>query len=166
MKKNRSENHLLVLTGAVLSAASLVGFVLCLVFQWPSQFVLGDAVHTRVTLADVVTGTVLSPPLVPWVVLVASTLLARSGRWWGTVATVLLSLLGVVFTIGGWGEAFGPANPYVPGSVLLGGGIAWMVLGVSLFAFGVRELIARRRGRGRGSDADAANIDTTLASPL
>ena len=74
--------------------------MLCFVFQWPSAFVLGKAASSRVSLGDVVTGTVLSPPLVPWVILTVSALLARSSRGWGTVATVLLSLLGVVFTIG------------------------------------------------------------------
>jgi hypothetical protein len=148
----------LVSTAAALSIVSLVGFVLCLVFQWPSAFVLGKAASSRVTLGDVVTGTVLSPPLAPWVILTVSALLARSSRWWGTVATILLSLLGVVFTIGGWGEAFGPPNPYVPRSVLLVGGVVWMLLGLSLATFGVRELIARVRDRElhRGSSSGSA----------
>lgn len=135
----------LVSTATLLSIVSLIGFVLCLIFQWPSLFVLGQATDSKVTLADLVTGTVLSPPLAPWVILIVSTLLAASTRWWGTVAVVVLSALGVVFTIGGWGEAFGPANPSVPRAVLLVGGIVWMLLGLSLATFGVRELLTRMR---------------------
>ena len=135
----------LVSTATLLSIVSLVGFALCLIFQWPSQFVLGQSADSKVTLADLVTGTVLSPPLAPWVILIVSTVLATSTRWWGTVGVVVLSALGVVFTIGGWGEAFGPPNPSVPRAVLLVGGIIWMLLGLSLATFGVRELLARRR---------------------
>lgn len=145
MLRARSTQQALVLVGAVLSIVSLLGFVLCLLFQWPSQFVLGGTADSRVTLADLVSGTVLSPPLVPWVILVVATSLATSRRWWGTAATIVLSLLGVVFTIGGWGEAFGPANPSVPRMVLVVGGIVWMLLGLSLAAFGARELLTRLR---------------------
>lgn len=138
----------LVLVATLLSIVSLVGFALCLIFQWPSRFVIGQAVQSKVTLGSLVTGTVLSPPLAPWVILIVSALLATSERWWGTVAIVVLSVLGVVFTIGGWGEAFGPPNPAVPRAVLLVGGIVWMVLGLSLATFGVRALLARRRSAG------------------
>lgn len=145
MLRARSTHQALVFVGAVLSIVSIAGFGLCLVFQWPSQFVLGQTADSKVTLSDLVSGTVLSPPLAPWAILVVSTLLATSRRWWGTVAIVILSLLGVVFTIGGWGEAFGPANPNVPRSVLLVGGIVWMLLGLSLATFGARELLTRLR---------------------
>jgi hypothetical protein len=135
----------LIATATVLSIVSLIGFALCLIFQWPSLFVLGHTADSKVTLADLVTGTVLSPPLAPWAILILSTALATSTRWWGTVGVVVLSALGVIFTIGGCGEAFGPANPSVPRAVLLVGGIVWMLLGLSLATFGVRELLARRR---------------------
>jgi hypothetical protein len=149
----------LVSTATLLSVVSLVGFALCLIFQWPSSFVLGQAADSRVTLADLVSGTVLSPPLAPWVILIVSTMLATSTRWWGTIAVVVLSALGVVFTIGGWGEAFGPANPAVPRSVLLVGGIVWMLLGLSLATFGIRALLARlRRGRPGPSNPDASGV--------
>lgn len=147
MLGTRGARRALVSTATLLSIVSLVGFALCLIFQWPSLFVLGKAADSRVTLADLVTGTVLSPPLAPWLILIVSALLATSARWWGTVAVVLLSALGVVFTIGGWGEAFGPANPSVPRAVLLVGGIVWMLLGASLAILGVRELSARLRQR-------------------
>ena len=147
-RRPRAASRPLVAAGAALAIGSLVGFGLCLLFQWPSQFVLGGVADARVTLADLVSGTVLSPPLAPWAVLVVSTWLAGSPRWWGVVATVILCLLGVVFAIGGWGEAFGPPNPAVPRAVLLAGGVAWMLLGLSLPLFGVRALLERRR-RGR-----------------
>ena len=147
MLKTSNAKQRLISTAVMLSIVSLVGFVLCLIFQWPSQFVLGEVADSRVTLSDIVPGTVLSIPLAPWAVLIVVTLLATSQRWWGTVAVAVLCLLGVVFVIGGWGEAFGPANPYVPRTVLLVGGILWMLLGLSLLIFGVLELVNRLRRR-------------------
>lgn len=147
MLRVNTANQRLTSTAVIISLVSLVGFVLCLIFQWPSQFVLGEVADSTVTLSDLVSGTALSTPLAPWVVLIACALLATSRRWWGTVAVVLLCLLGVVFVIGGWGEAFGPTNPYVPHMVLLVGGILWMLLGLSLLTFGVLEIINRLRSR-------------------
>lgn len=145
MLKTHTANQRLIATSVLLSIVSLVGFVLCFIFQWPSQFILGEVADSRVTLSDIVPGTVLSIPLAPWAVLIMVTLLATSQRWWGTVAVVVLCVLGGVFVIGGWGEAFGPANPYVPRTVLLVGGLLWMLLGLSLLVFGVMELVNRLR---------------------
>jgi hypothetical protein len=149
MRRTFGAKGALVSTATLLSIVSLIGFALCLIFQWPSLFVLGHAADSKVTFADLVTGTVLSPPLAPWAILIVSTMLAASTRWWGTIAVIVLSALGVMFTIGGWGEAFGPANLSVPRSVLLVGGLVWMLLGLSLATLGVRELLARLRAGGR-----------------
>src|SRR4028119_2510524 len=43
-----------------------------------------------------------------------ATLLACSRRWWGTLAVVVLCLLGALFVFGGLGEAFAPRTPFVP----------------------------------------------------
>ncbi len=147
MLKTNNVNQRLISTAVMLSIVSLVGFVLCWIFQWPSTFVLGEVADARVTLSDIVEGTPLSIPLVPWAVLIVTTLLATSQRWWGTVAVGVLCLLGVVFLIGGWGEAFGPPNPYVPHTVLVVGGIFWMLLGLSLLIFGTLALVNRVRSR-------------------
>ncbi len=147
MLKTNNTKQRLISTAVMLSIVSLFGFVLCLIFQWPSQFVLGEVADSRVTLSDIVAGTPLSIPLAPWAALIMVTFLATSQRWWGTIAVVVLCLLGVLFVIGGWGEAFGPPNPYVPRPVLLVGGILWMLLGLSLLIFGVLELVNRLRSR-------------------
>lgn len=153
MLTTRSATRPLVVTAAILAIVSLIGFVLCLIFQWPSEFVLGQVVDSRVTMSDVMTGTALSPPPVPWIILVVAALIARSGRWWVTAAIVVLSLLGVIFTIGGWGEAFGPGNPHVPHPVLFLGGIVWILLGMSLPIIGIPELLARLRHRNSSTRA-------------
>jgi hypothetical protein len=60
-------------------------------------------------------------------------------------AIVVSRLLGLVFAIGGWGDAFGPANPDPPRSGLFLAGIVWILSGMSLPSIGIRELLARLR---------------------
>ena len=92
----------------LIGVLSVVGFVPAYVFQWPSEFVIGEVTEHNATLADIVTGTVTSLPFAPWVALILFALLARSRRWWGTLAVIVLCLLGVLFVIGGLGEVFTP----------------------------------------------------------
>ena len=131
---------------AALIVLSLVGFVLALVFQWPSDFVLGEKADSKVTLADFVPGTVTSIPAVPFAVLVVATLLVRSRRWWGTVANVVLALLGGVFIVGGLGEITSESAD-VPRAVLVVAGAVYVLLGAALIVTGVLDLVGRWRNR-------------------
>lgn len=130
---------------AVISL-SAIGFVLALIFQWPSDFVLGGEPDSEVTLEDVISGTVTSIPLAPFVVLVVSTLLVRTRRWWGTVATVVLTLLGGLFVVGGLGEITSE-NANVPKAVLVIAGVLYVLLGLTLLISGALALLAQWRGR-------------------
>lgn len=127
---------------------SVIGFILALIFQWPSDFVLGDAPDSKVTLRDAINGTVTSIPLVPFLVLVTCTFLVRSARWWGTAATVVLTLLGALFVVGGLGEVTSE-NGNVPRAVLVGAGVVYALLGLTLLGCGVLSLVAQRRAAGR-----------------
>jgi hypothetical protein len=131
----------------LINALSVVGLVLAYVFQWPSEFVIGEVTEHNVTLADIVTGTVTSLPLAPWVALIVFALLARSRRWWGTLGVIVLCLLGLVFMIGGYGEVSTPPTPYVPRAVLVTAGVVGGVLGLSLLVAGILDLTDRVRIR-------------------
>ena len=72
-------------------------------------------------------------------------LLARSRRWWGTIAVVLLCLLGALFIFGGLGEAFAPSTPYVLRAVLITAGVVYAGLGLALVVSGITDLIDRVR---------------------
>ena len=133
----------------LISAVSLVGLVLALIFQWPSAFVIGGQDDPNVGADDIVEGTVTSIPLFPWIALIAFAVLARSRRWWGTIAVVALSLLGTIFIIGGYGEYSASPTPYVPGVVLVVAGVIYILLGASLLLTSVVELIDRGRAWGR-----------------
>lgn len=132
--------------GLLIISLSLIGFVLALIFQWPSDFVLGDEPDARVTLGDLVQGTVTSFPLAPFVVLVVATLLVRSRRWWGTLAPVVLTLFGGVFAVGGLGE-IASDNANVTKAVLVGAGATYVLLGLTLFVSGIVDLVGRLRSR-------------------
>lgn len=133
-----------VAVGTATFVISLLGLVLALVFEWPTQFDGSGA--ATVTMDELVTkGTATSIPFAPWIALGVFTTLARSRRWWGTVAVVLLCLLGPLFVIGGMGEAFAPANPYVSRAVLVASGVVATGLGLTLLASGVADLVDRRR---------------------
>jgi len=134
-----------------LFVASLVGLVLALVFQWPAQLGGGSG-NPNITAGELVAnGTVTSLPLFPWIALTAFALLARSRRWWGTLAVVVLCLLGALFVFGGLGEAFAPSTPYVPRAVLVAAEVVYGGLGLALVVSGVADLIDRARARRRPS---------------
>jgi hypothetical protein len=128
----------------VLVAVSVVGCVLALVFQWPSDFVLGEQADAKVTAADVVSGTVTSIPLPPFLVLVVCAVLARSRGRRGAVATALLAPLGLLFAVGGLGELTSK-NPNVPRGVLVGAGLVYALLGIALSATAALAVVAERR---------------------
>ncbi len=99
----------------------------------------------------VANGTVTSLPLFPWIALTVFALLARSRRWWGTIAVVVLCLLGALFIFGGLGEAFAPFTPYVPRAVLVAAGVVYGGLGLALVLSGLADLFDRVRARRRPS---------------
>jgi hypothetical protein len=141
---------------ALTFIVSLVGAVLAIVFQWPTQF---DGSGTANVTAEefIAGGTATSIPLVPWAALGVFALLARSRRWWGTLAVMGLCLLGPLFVIGGMGEAFAPATLHVPRAVLVISGAVYVLLGMTLFLSGVFDLIGRWRSR-RSAEGRAGYI--------
>lgn len=127
--------------------ASVVGLVLALIFQWPAQLGGGSGNPNIMAGELVANGTVTSLPLGPWIALTVFALLARSRRWWGSIAVVVLCLLGALFIFGGLGEAFAPTTPYVPRVVLVAAGVVYGGLGLALLLSSIAELIDRVRAR-------------------
>jgi hypothetical protein len=131
--------------------ASVVGLVLALIFQWPAQLGGGSG-RPNITAGELVAnGTVTSLPLYPWIALTVFALLARSRRWWGTIAVVVLCLLGALFIFGGLGEAFAPSTPFVPRAVLIAAGVVYGGLGLALVLSAIADLIDRARTRRESS---------------
>jgi hypothetical protein len=135
----------------LLFIISVVGLVLALIFQWPAQLGGGSG-NPNITAGELVAnGTVTSLPLFPWIALTVFALLARSRRWWGSIAVVVLCLLGALFVFGGLGEAFAPSTPYVPRAVLIAAGVVYGGLGLALVLSSLADLIDRVRARRQSS---------------
>ena|SRR3712207_1942202 len=135
----------------LIFAVSVVGLILAVIFQWPAQLGGGSG-SPNVTPGElVINGTVTSLPLGPWIALVVFALLARSRRWWGTLAVLVLCFLGALFVFGGLGEAFAPSTPYVPRAVLVAAGVVYILLGLSLLLSGIVGLLDRARATRRPS---------------
>ena len=142
----RPTTRRLVLIAALIFVVSTLGLVLAIIFQWPTRF--DGSGNPNVTAGEVVIGgTATSIPLGPWVALAVFAFLARSRRWWGTLAVVILCLLGVIFIIGGLGEAFAPPTPFVPRAVLIASGVVAGLLGLTLLPSGIADLVDRARTR-------------------
>lgn len=134
----------------LICAVSVLGLILAVVLQWPTQF--DGSGNPNVTAGEVVTGgTVTSLPLFPWIALAVFALLVRSRRWWGSLAVLVLCFLGALFVLGGLGEAFAPSTPYVPRAVLVTAGVVYVLLGLSLLLSGIANLIDRARAGRRPS---------------
>jgi hypothetical protein len=145
----RPTTRRLVSVAGLIFVVSVVGLVLALIFQWPAQLGGGSG-NPNITPGELVAnGTVTSLPLGPWIALTVFALLARSRRWWGTLAVVVLCLLGPLFIFGGLGEAFAPPTPYVPRVVLVASGVVYGGLGLALLLSGIAELIDRVRASRR-----------------
>ena len=143
----RPTTQRLLSVAVLIFIASLVGLILALIFQWPAQLGGGSG-KPNITAGELVAkGTVTSLPLYPWIALTVFALLARSRRWWGSIAVVVLCLLGALFIFGGLGEAFAPPTPYVPRAVLIAAGVVYGGLGLALMLSGVADLIDRVRAR-------------------
>jgi len=143
----RPTTRRLFLVACLIFISSVVGLVLALIFQWPAQLGGGSG-NPNITAGELVAnGTVTSLPLFPWIALTVFALLARSRRWWGTIAVAVLCLLGALFIFGGLGEAFARPTPFVPRAVLIAAGVVYGGLGLALVLSGIADLIDRARAR-------------------
>lgn len=143
----RPTTRRLVYFSALLAGISIVGFILGAIFYWPSQVVLDSSAGNNVTAGNFVQGNVTSIPLPPLIALVMFALLARSRRWWGTVAVVMLSLLGVLFINGALGEIYTEPSPYIPSAVLVVSAVVYSLLGLMLVLLGIADLVDRVRAK-------------------
>jgi hypothetical protein len=145
----RPTTQRLISVAALILMVSIVGFILAVIFDWPGLARFGGPPSRNVTLSDIMQGTLTSIPLPPMIALAIFALLARSRRWWGTLAVVALCLLGVLFFVAALAEL--QPNPYVPLAALVGAVVAYGILGLLLVLSGVIDLIDRARQRRRVS---------------
>jgi hypothetical protein len=126
----RPTTRRLVSVAALMLAMSVIGFILAVIFDWPGWARLSGRPSPTVTVSDIMQGTLTSIPLPPMIALAVFIILARSRRWWGTLAVVALCLLGVLFFFATLAEV--QPNPYVPLAVLVGAIAVYGILSLSV----------------------------------
>jgi uncharacterized protein len=142
----RPTTRRVVSVAALILIISIVGFILAVIFDWPGLARFGGPPSPKVTVSDIMQGTLTSIPLPPMIALAVFAILAQSRRWWGTLAVVALCLLGVLFFFAALAEV--QPNPYVPQAVLVGAIVAYLILSLLLVLSGAIDLIDRVRLRG------------------
>ena len=152
----RPTTRRLVSVAALMLAMSVIGFILAVIFDWPGWARLSGRPSPTVTVSDIMQGTLTSIPLPPMIVI-----LARSRRWWGTLAVVALCLLGVLFFFATLAEV--QPNPYVPLAVLVGAIAVYGILSLSVGLVG--HCRSDRQGTG-GAASLRCELSALLSSSL
>lgn len=149
----------LVLAGCLLIAYSVAALVLAVLYDWPRAPRLEETVPDTVSWSDAVDGTAVSLPLVPLLVLVLATGLARLRFQRGPVGgIVVLGMMGILILSAGT-SVFSRTSPLIPQEVLLVAGIGYTVLGLMLSlaaALAMRERLAAARKAAEAEIAEAA----------
>jgi hypothetical protein len=143
----RPTTRRLISVAVLILVISIAGFILGAIFYWPSQVVLDSSAGHNVTAGNPIQGNVTSIPLPPLIALAVFAFLASRRHWWGTIAVVVLCLLGALFIFGALGEVFTPPSPYVPRMVLIATATVYSLLGLSLLLLGIADLVDRVRVR-------------------
>lgn len=135
----------LFLFAAVVLALNVVATVVAIAVNWPSQF---GQVGTDAGEEFVLTGTAISAPLLPVVLLVVIVLLARRPGGLGWVAIIAAYLTAVVVLVGAMGELVAEPTVDTPKAVLITAGLAWSLVAVVLTLLATAAVVERRGTKG------------------
>lgn len=131
---------------AAVLAANVVAAIVAVVVNLPTQF---GKTGTDAGEDVLTSGTAISAPLLPVVILLVSLLLVlRSDRWayigiGGSYLAALLVLIGAI------GEIAAEGTSDTPKAVLVVSGIVWCAIAVTLVGLATAALIERQRVSGR-----------------
>ena len=126
----------------VLLALNVVATLVAVVANWPAQF---GGVGTDAGAEFVTRGTAISAPLLPVSLLLVVAIAAWAGGRWVWVAVVAAYLTAAVVAVGGIGELVAEPTADTPQAVLVGAGIAWLVVAAALVLLATGALLERRR---------------------
>ena len=125
---------------ATILVLNVIATVIAVVVNLPSQF---GITGTDARSEFLISGTAISAPLLPVVLLLIVVALgARADRWrWVGIGAAYLAALTVA--IGGVGELVAEPTEDTPKSVLIGAGVAWLAIAAALAAV-TTAAVARR----------------------
>jgi len=117
--------RLLPLLIGVVIVFNLIGFVIAVAGEYPSEFDCGSCTAGDVLADSITKGSLLAAPLTVLVILgCAAVLVGHCGRRLGALGALIGLVLGVVFMIGIWGEPLDPERSDPPLAFL----VVWRVL--------------------------------------
>ncbi len=142
MKDQDSAADRLSRYGWVLTAYWIVAAVVSLWARWPGQFGgAGDPANVGAEFLS--RGTAAAPPLFLIAVLALAAWTVRKSGAWRNTSAIVLTVLGLAFTLGGVGEILAPDPVTTPRIVLYITGSVAVVVGSALAGLGVAALMRR-----------------------
>ena len=124
-------------------ALNVVATVVAVVVNLPSQF---GRVGTDAGSEFLTSGTAISAPLLPVVLLIAVAALAPRRDRWGWVGVAAGYLTAVVVATGGIGEIGAEPTEDTSRAVLVGAGVVWLAIALALVVLTTAAVRERRSG--------------------
>ena len=125
-----------------VSVLNVVAAVVAIIVNWPAQF---GGVGTDAGKEFLTSGTAISAPLLPAILLLVVVWRARDPGPSGRLAIVAAYLAALVAFTGGMGEALAEPTEHTPKAVLVASGIGWTVVAVVLVYLATAAAAERRR---------------------
>ena len=135
---------------AALLVLNVVAAVVAVIVNLPTQF---GKTGTDAGEDVLVSGTAISAPLLPVLLLLAAVILVRRAGARGYVGIVAAYLAALLVLIGGIGELTAEGTDDTPKAVLVAAGVAWSAIAVALAWLATAALRERRRGGARMAEA-------------
>ncbi len=126
---------------AIVLVLNVLATVVAIVVNWPSQF---GIVGTDAGSEFLTSGTAISAPLLPVVLLLVVVVLAGRRDRWGWLGIAAGYLAGVSVAIGGVGELAAEPTADTPRPVLVGAGLVWIAVGFALLVLSTTAAVKRR----------------------
>ena len=122
-------------------ALNVLAAIVAVIVNLPTQF---GKTGTDAGEDVVTSGTAISAPLLPVVLLLAVLLLARRRGAWALAGIAAAYLAAVVVLTGGIGELTAEGTDDTPKAVLVAAGIVWSAIAIALAVLATRALRERR----------------------
>ena len=133
-------SQLRTFVGSVL-ALNVVAALVAVAINWPTQF---GRVGTDAGDDVLTSGTAISAPLLPVVVLLVALLLAGRRGALGWVGIVAAYLAAAIVAVGGFGELVAEPTTDTPRAVLVTAGVAWLLVAAALVVLATRAATSAR----------------------
>jgi len=125
----------------VLLALNLLAAIVGIAVNLPAQF---GGVGTDAAAEVLTRGTAVSAPLLPVVLMVVVVLLAPRRDRWSWVGVALAYVTAALVGVGGYGELAAQPTVDTPRAVLVGSGMAWLVVAFALVALATWAAVRSR----------------------